>query len=639
VLTHAAPGPAPATPIPWERIEALLHLVQKPGRYVGGEFNATDTPWDSADVHVCLAFPDLYDVGMSNFALMILYDLLNSHSGVLAHRTYLPAPDMIAQMRQAKLPLYALEDYHPVAGFDLLAVSSAYEQLFANTLILMDLAGIPVRSADRDERYPLVIGGGHGTFNPEPMADFFDVFVIGEAETVLLELVDAMRVTRDLPREAQLEALLDIPGLYVPRFYRPVYAATGDLEAVAPVDDRAPSRVLKRMLPTLPPTPVRQIVPNISTIHSRALVEIMRGCTRGCRFCQAGAITRPVRERPVAEIVDSALQVLDATGFEDLALLSLSSADHTQIGEMVQQLLPLLKDRHATMSLPSLRLDAFSVDLADTLSGGHRSGFTFAPEAGTDALRHRINKDIATEDLFTVAEEVFKRGWRTIKLYFMIGLPGETDEDVLAIADLVRKVRSLGNRIAGPRAEVHVSVGTFIPKPQTPFQWEPFAGRATIERRQELLQKSIRGRGFTLAWNSYGGSQLEALMARGDRRLGAIIERAWQLGAGFDGWDEWQNPGAWAQAIAELPSETLKAHFATPAALLDAVIYRQRDEEEVLPWDHVDSGVAKRFYQHEARRSREAELLPDCRDGCHGCGIQQAYAGLHNEEWQCPVLR
>ncbi len=639
MLTRPPLSPSPTSPILWERIEALLHQVQKPGRYVGGEYNAVDTPWDAADFHVCLAFPDIYDIGMSNFALMILYDLLNRHPGVLAHRTYLPAPDMVAQMRQDRLPLYALEDYHPVLSFDILAISSAYEQLFANTLTLMDLAGMPVRSADRDERYPLVVGGGHGTFNPEPMADFFDVFVIGEAEAVLLELVDAVRATRDVPRETQLEALLDIPGLYIPRFYHPTYSATGNLEAVVLVDDRAPSRILKRMIPTLSPTPVRQIVPNISTVHSRALVEIMRGCTRGCRFCQAGAITRPVRERPVGEIVDSALQALDATGFEDLALLSLSSADHTQIGEIVSQLLPLLKERHATMSLPSLRLDAFSVELADTLSGGHRSGFTFAPEAGTDTLRRRINKDIATEDLFTVAEEVFKRGWRTIKLYFMIGLPGETDEDVVAIGDMVRKVRSLGNRIVGPRAEVHVSVGTFIPKPQTPFQWEPFADQATIERRQELLHQSIRGRGFTLAWNTYEGSQLEALLARGDRRLGAVIERAWQLGAGYDGWDEWQNPGAWKQAIEELPSETLKAHFATSAALLDALIYRQRDENEVLPWDHVDSGVAKRFYQLEAHRSREAQLLPDCREGCHGCGIQQAYSGLQTEEWQCPVLR
>ena len=346
-----------------------------------------------------------------------------------------------------------------------------------------------------------------------------------------------------------------------------------------------------------------------------------------------------MRERPVDEVVDSAIAALDATGFEDISLLSLSSSDHTQIGDLVQRLLVRLEGRHVTISLPSLRLDAFSVDLADSLSGGHRSGFTFAPEAGTDTLRHRINKDVTTEDLYAVAEKVFQRGWRTIKLYFMIGLPGETDEDVAAIADLVRKVRSIGHRIAGPRAEVHVSVGTFIPKPQTPFQWEPFADVATIQRRQELLLQLVRGRGFALSWNTYSISLLEALLARGDRRLGAIVERAWQLGAGFDGWDEWQNANAWDQAIAELPSDTLQSHFATPAALLDALVYRRRAEDEVLPWDHLESGIAKRFYVQEAQRSRDAEWLADCREHCHGCGIQQAYAGLRTEEWQCPVLR
>jgi radical SAM family uncharacterized protein len=607
-------------PIPWEAIEALLHRVQKPGRYVGGEYNAVHKLWETTGTHICLAFPDIYDLGMSNFALAIFYELLNAQPDVLAERTYLPAPDMIAQMRDAGMPLYALESYRPIAAFDILAISTAYEQLYTNILELLDFAGIPLRAADRDATHPLIVGGGHGTFNPEPVADFFDVFVIGEAEEVFLELIDSWRAHRHLPREAQLRALLDVPGLYVPRFYQ----MTGESGAVVPTNDAAPARILKRLLSTLPPTPIRQLIPNIEVTHNRAVVEIQRGCTRGCRFCQAGAITRPVRERPAAEIVESVAAILDATGYEEVALLSLSSADHSEIRPLLEALLECFKGRHLSISLPSLRIESFSVDLADMLSQGRRSGFTFAPEAGSDALRRRINKDIATEDLLAVATEVFTRGWRTLKLYFMLGLPGETDEDIEAIIDLAHRVRRLGLDIGGRKTEVHVSVSTFVPKPHTTFQWTSLADRATVERRQVLLRERLRGRGLRLSWNQYDGTRLEALLARGDRRLNAVVEAAWRNGARFDAWDEWRNLEAWECAFEETGID------------VDDALYRPRAEDEALPWDHLHSGVEKRFLLRDYRRSRAGELLTDCRESCHACGILINYPGMWTGEWECP---
>ncbi|MGC9358275.1 MAG: TIGR03960 family B12-binding radical SAM protein, partial [Anaerolineae bacterium] len=564
--------------------------------------------------------------------LAILYDLLNRQPDVLAERTYLPAPDMIAQLRAAEIPLYALESYRPVASFDLLGVSTAYEQLFTNILELLDLAGLPLRSLERDERHPLVIGGGHGTFNPEPVSDFFDAFVIGEGEEIMLEVVKVLRQTGDLPREDQLRVLASVEGLYVPRFYKVTYTETNQIATVVPTVSDAPPVVRKRIVPRLPPTPIKQLVPSIQIVHDRGVVEIQRGCTRGCRFCQAGYITRPVRQRPAAEIIESVEAMTNATGYEEIAFLSLSSADHPDIAPLLQTLQERFEDRHLGFSLPSLRIDAFSVELADGLRGSRKSGFTFAPEAATEDLRRRINKEITNEDLLQIAEEVFERGWRTIKLYFMIGLPGETDEDIVAIADLAHEVRRIGRRLGGRKTEVHVSASTFVPKPHTVFQWEPLASEVVIERRLDYLHRHLRGRGMRLSWNKYPGTRLETLLARGDRRLNAVIERAWQLGARFDAWDEWWDLDAWEQAIQELSTE----HFVSMQAFLDFYLYRERDEDEVFPWDHLHSGVEKTFLRRDYRRSERGTFLNDCQGQCHGCGILANYPDLCTDAWRCP---
>jgi len=600
-------------------LDRVLPTVSKPARYTGQEWNHVRKDWSQIRVKVALAYPDVYEVGMSNLGLAILYDLLNQQQDVLAERIYAPWLDMERAMRQAGIPLFSLESRHSLREFDVIGFSLQYELNYSNVLTMLDLAGIPLLASQRDEAWPLIIGGGTCTYNAEPMADFFDLFVIGEGEEVLLELVrlyegwkDALR-SGEISKQEFLHRAVAIEGVYVPSLYRVDYNADATVSAIVPLEAGVPARVRKRIVLVLPPPPVKPVVPLLKVIHDRGMVEIMRGCTRGCRFCQAGMIYRPVRERPMGEVVEAFDQLLANTGYGEIALVSLSSTDHTCIEPLVRKLSERYAERHLSISLPSLRTDAFSVELAQIIQRTRKTGLTFAPEAGSERLRRVINKGVTADDLLQTAEAAYASGWLRIKLYFMVGLPTETMEDVLAIADLVKAVRRIGRRLRGKRAQVSVSVATFIPKPHTPFQWLPLEDAMQIADRQKALRRELPRRGVRLSWSDEATTWLEAVLSRGDRRLGQVILRAWQLGARFDAWSEAFQPQLWKRAFAEVG--------------LDPSFYasRQRPFAEVLPWSHIDTGVSNTFLWEEYQRSLRGEGSVDCREGCLDCGVRAAF--------------
>ena len=468
------------------KLDRYLMQVEKPGRYVGGEYNSVIKDWQQIDIKVALAFPDIYDLGMSNLGIMNLYHQVNLQPDMLAERVFSPWLDMETVLREQEIPLYSLESKRPIRDFDLLGISLPYEQLYTNALNLLDLAGIPVLSRDRDERYPLVIAGGHACFNPEPMADFIDAFVIGEGEEIIVEISRAIGRLRHKPRNEQLREIAKIQGMYVPRFYDVEYHADGTICSVLPNEAGIPDRVLKRIVITLPKPFTKFIVPNIDTVHNRAPIEIMRGCTRGCRFCHAGMVTRPVRERPVQEIMAAIDEIVTCTGFEEISLLSLSSSDYVWVEELVEEVNRVYADAGLSLSLPSLRIESASADLLEKIGGTRRSGFTFAPEAATEKMRDLINKYVPDDQVIQTARDVYSRGWRTIKFYFMIGHPEETLEDVQAIIDLCVRTLREGTKILGKKATLNVGVSTFIPKPHTPFQWVPQDSRQECERESSL---------------------------------------------------------------------------------------------------------------------------------------------------------
>lgn len=610
-------------------LDTFLLKVQKPGRYVGGEYNSVMKD-PEGKTRVALIFPDIYDLGVPNLGLAIFYDELNRMADVWAERAFLPWEDMEAEMRAREMPLFTLESKTPLAEMDILGITIPYESLYTNVLNLLDLAQMPVFSAERDERYPLVIAGGHSTFNPEPMAPYIDVFCIGEGEDVFPEVIRTYQSWKGSGKTKRelLEMLAGLEGIYVPSFYEPRYNADGTVAGFDVLNGAAKARVRKRIMPVLPEPPERFIVPSVDVVQNRVAIEIMRGCSRGCRFCQAGFITRPVRERPKEMVIHSIDQALEDTGYEEVALLSLSSSDYRPIRGLVTDLHDLYQKRKLNVALPSLRIDTVSVDILEQLRGSRAGGFTLAPEAGSEKIKRTINKYITEEQLLETAEVIYGRGWQTIKLYFMIGLPNETMEDVQAIADLALKVIKIGRQKIGKRSQLNLGIATFVPKPHTPFQWAKLDDPEIVFEKQKLLKTALKTPGVKVSWSEPDSTMFEAWSTRGDRRMAKVIYRAWKNGAKLDAWADHYKKDAWLEAFA---AEGLDPEF---------YVHRERGKDEVFPWDVIDIGVSKKTLRTEYEHSREGILRADCRQGCYGCGIVQAFSDIQPDgerRWFCPL--
>ncbi len=592
-------------------IEEFLPLVAKPGRYVGGEVNSVRKDWAASQVRVALAFPDTYEIGMSHLGLKILYHIINAQSSYLAERTFAPWGDMEKQMRERGIPLYSLESFRPVREFDIVGFSLQYEMNYTNVLNMLDLAGIPIFSRERREGDPLVIAGGPCALDPEPMADFIDAFVIGEAEEAILELLESFE---DFKRDGGARKdLLDhwarIEGVYIPSLYEAEYDGE-KFRRIAPRLN-APETVKRIWIKDLEtaPFPTDPPVSFIEAVHDRLIVEIMRGCSRGCRFCHAGTAYRPVRERSVEGICRLVEEGLAKTGYDAITLASLSSTDYSEIEKLVGTLTRRLSDRRVSISLPSLRLDSFSIGIAEKIQEVRKSGFTFAPEAATDRLRRVINKDYTEEEMFGSLENALRAGWDVFKLYFMLGLPSETDEDIAAIASLIERIRTMGRKLRGKRFRTNISLSAFVPKPHTPFQWENVVDERNLQDKYSAITSRIRHRDVKISWREPSLCLLEALLSRGDRRTGDAIYGAWKRGARFDGWSSELNMDAWGQAMSECGIDFGRA---------TNFMY---GPDDALPWDHIESGVNKSYLLKELERSRTAEFTADCREKCLGCGV------------------